>query len=136
MRDDKGRFIKGHKQLDGSEKGWFRSGHGTWNKGKKTGIVPKTAFKKGQRPSPTTEFKKGQTPWNKGKPGYSLPSKGKPRPQTAGSKNYFWKGGKTKTAEYVRFTRKYKAWRQKVFERDNFVCQECGKRGGFLSGWR
>jgi len=32
--------------------------HPAWNKGKKTGIIPKTAFKKGEHFSPSTEFKK------------------------------------------------------------------------------
>lgn len=31
-----------------------------WNKGIKTGIVPKTAIKKGEHLSPDTEFKKGE----------------------------------------------------------------------------
>lgn len=56
MRDKKGKFVKG----------------GTpWNKGKKTGLVPKTAFKSGHKT------------WNKGK------SHGK----IQGSKHYRWKGG-------------------------------------------
>lgn len=37
-----------------------------WNKGKKTGLVPKTAFKKGVAPKGSVLFKKGQIPWNKG----------------------------------------------------------------------
>ena len=36
-----------------------------WNKGKKTGIVPKSAYKPGQRPSQSTEFKPGMEPHNK-----------------------------------------------------------------------
>jgi len=30
----------------------------------------------------------------------------------------------------LRSTSKYKQWRQKVFKRDNYTCQKCGKRGG------
>jgi len=26
----------------------------------------------------------------------------------------------------------YKKWRRKVFERDNYICQNCRKRGGYL----
>ena len=40
-------------------------GISSWNKGLKTGLVPKTAFKKGERPSIKTEFKTGLVPWNK-----------------------------------------------------------------------
>jgi len=32
-----------------------------------------------------------------------------------------------------RFTPEYKRWRQKVFERDNYTCQHCGKKGGRLN---
>lgn len=40
-------------------------GKPSWNKGKKTGLIPKTAFRKGERRSMETEFKKGLVPWNK-----------------------------------------------------------------------
>ena len=36
-----------------------------WNKGKKTGLVPRTAFKPGVCGSPETAFKPGQAPHNK-----------------------------------------------------------------------
>ena len=37
----------------------FQLGRIPWNKGKKTGLIPKTAFKKGIRFNPAGEFKKG-----------------------------------------------------------------------------
>lgn len=43
-----------------------------------------------------------------------------------------WKGGVTALNRRIRATKKYKEWRQKVFERDNFTCQKCGKHGGDL----
>src|SRR6187431_3255781 len=45
-------------------------GKPSWNAGIKTGFVPRSAFKKGNRPSPKTEFKKGSKPWNKGRNDY------------------------------------------------------------------
>ncbi len=47
-----------------------------------------------------------------------------------GSKNWNWKGGKTKTQEYIRFSPEYKAWRKMVFERDNYTCVLCSNGSG------
>ena len=51
-----------------------------WNKGIKTGIVPKTAFKKGHKFG--NRFKKGHKPWNTGIKRYPDPTK-----------HPSWKGG-------------------------------------------
>ena len=47
-----------------------------------------------------------------------------------GEKNYNWKNGITPTNTIIRHSDKYKEWRQQVFIRDNFTCQECGARSG------
>lgn len=39
-----------------------------------------------------------------------------------------WKGGKTSEARRRKATIEYKTFRKKVFERDNYQCQECGKK--------
>lgn len=41
-----------------------------------------------------------------------------------------WKGGTTKINHLVRNCVNYSEWRTEVFERDNYTCQECDKRGG------
>ena len=46
-RDQFGRFLKGTEQPNGFGKGKQKV---PWNKDKKTGLIPKTAFKKGQKP--------------------------------------------------------------------------------------
>jgi len=50
----------------------------------------------------------------------------------AGVRNNHWKGGVTPVNAQIRHSEEYKEWRLMVFGRDNFTCQECGKRGGYL----
>ena len=52
--------------------------------------------------------------------------------QMTGANHPQWKGGKTKTAEFIRLSPEYKEWRKLVFERDNYTCVFCGKRGVYL----
>ena len=49
-----------------------------------------------------------------------------------GEKNVNWKGGVTSINEKIRKSVEYRLWREAVFARDNWVCVECGKRGGEL----
>jgi rubrerythrin len=49
-----------------------------------------------------------------------------------GEKNVNWKGGVTPLNEKIRKSPTYKEWRKAVFERDNYTCQMCGKKGGKL----
>ncbi|KKQ97136.1 MAG: HNH endonuclease domain protein [Candidatus Woesebacteria bacterium GW2011_GWB1_39_12] len=43
-----------------------------------------------------------------------------------------WKGGITPEIKKIRVCFEYRQWISDVFTRDNFTCQECGKRGGDL----
>jgi hypothetical protein len=43
-----------------------------------------------------------------------------------------YKDGRTSLSRMIREIREYKIWRNEVFERDNYTCQECFKRGGDL----
>ena len=49
-----------------------------------------------------------------------------------GEKNHNWKGGIKPITEKIRASNKYQEWRQQIFIRDNFTCQECGQIGGKL----
>jgi len=49
-----------------------------------------------------------------------------------GRNSLFWKGGVTPLASLIRKLPEYKQWHRKVFERDDYICQDCGKRGGKL----
>lgn len=46
-----------------------------------------------------------------------------------GNKGPNWKGGITPLTKQIRQSFEYKQWRNKVFERDNYICIWCGKRG-------
>ena len=103
-RDSKGRFIKGHKQPNESKE--------------------KMSIKK-----------KGMTPWNKGKTGLQTAwNLGKIGEESLifGANNPNWKGGITQRDKTERMSSKSKAWRQSIFERDNYTCQECGDEGVYL----
>ena len=39
-----------------------------------------------------------------------------------------WKGGYENTINRLRRTKKYYEWRRSIFIRDEFICQECGKK--------
>lgn len=43
-----------------------------------------------------------------------------------------WKGGISPAHMAIRASEKYKQWRQSIFFRDNFTCQDCGQHGGYL----
>jgi 5-methylcytosine-specific restriction endonuclease McrA len=49
-----------------------------------------------------------------------------------GEKNHNWKGGVTPINKKIRMSFEYREWRGKVFNRDNYTCQSCNKRGGEL----
>lgn len=50
-----------------------------------------------------------------------------------GKNNHRWKGGVTPKHQAMRNSAEYKKWRQMVYERDNYTCQDCGdSRGGNL----
>ena len=46
---------------------------------------------------------------------------------------HFWKGGITPLKLLIRQSFKYRQWRSRIYERDNFICQECGGSGGRLN---
>lgn len=64
--------------------------------------------------------------------------------KNAGKKNYWfgkkregkdnpnWKGGITPLFQIIRTSNQYQKWRSDIFERDNWTCQTCQKRGVYL----
>jgi len=93
---------------------------------------------KGKRNSKSTEFKKGIVPWVKGRE-HPNKSKGIPRFELRGKNSPCWKGGQ-KRYKHTTSRVEYKKWRERVFERDNYTCKDCGRRGCYLEahhikGW-
>lgn len=89
----------------------------------------------GKRNSPKSEFKKGHIPWNKGTKGLVKPwNTGKKIPQISGANHYLWIKDRNELMEKhrLRSTKEWKNWRKSIFERDNYTCQECEVRGGYL----
>lgn len=81
-------------------------GKPSWNKGLKLSEIHKQHLRKKHKPlSEETKAKmRGRRPWNK-----------------IGD-------GITPINEKIRKSLKYKKWRKKVFKKDNYTCQLCGKR--------
>jgi len=48
-------------------------------------------------------------------------------------KNNLWNGGVSTDKHRLRNSFEMKIWREEIFERDNFTCQICTKRGGTLN---
>jgi hypothetical protein len=51
----------------------------------------------------------------------------------SGEKNASWKGGITKENMKIRRSIESSLWREAVFARDNWTCQDCGIKGGELN---
>ncbi len=49
-----------------------------------------------------------------------------------GSKSHKYIDGRTKLHILIRELNEYKIWRKSIFERDNYICQECFNKGGNL----
>ena len=57
---------------------------------------------------------------------------GKHNKYMAKEKNPNWKGGTSSLSLQIRALLEYSEWRRKVFKRDKFTCQECGKTKCYL----
>ena len=55
-----------------------------------------------------------------------------PRAMIRGEKHPNWKGGTTPLYNMIRNCPLDEKWRKEIFERDNYTCQYCNRRGGNL----
>ena len=46
-----------------------------------------------------------------------------------GKDSHFWRGGRTTLVRQIKNLKLYRDWRKAIFERDNYTCQICKKRG-------
>lgn len=121
--NERGNPMKNKETIEKMRKS--KIGKPTWNKGLNKKIDTRIDY---NRP---TSFKKGRIVTNE--------EKEKKRKSMLGEKSHLWKGGKTKWNSLLRQRAKYKEWRKKVFERDNYTCQNknclfCGNlKGSFLN---
>ena len=49
-----------------------------------------------------------------------------------GNKSHFYIDGRTPLTSLIRNLSEYRTWRNSVYKKDNYTCQECGKHGGKL----
>lgn len=78
----------------------------------------------------TEEFKKLVSMRHKGKT-ISLETRKKISTSKKGSKNHNWKGGISTEYRLQRASMENRLWRTAVFERDNYTCVWCFKKGGW-----
>lgn len=50
-------------------------------------------------------------------------------PEKSGMRHFAWKGGTSRGYKTGYYSAEYKNWRKAVFERDDYVCRECGLAG-------
>src|SRR3990167_1475609 len=79
----------------------------------------------------TYGFKKGQSAWNKGISAFWVQGEKNPNWGKFGPNHPKWTG-RTELTKLIRRCPKYKAWRFSIFQRDNFTCQLCFKKGVYL----
>lgn len=94
-------------------------GKAPWNKG----LTKETDERVLRYTEKATPARKGRVPW----------SRGKRLDYMRGENNPNWSGGKYATERNRLMARhEYKEWRIAVFERDDYTCRLCNKRGGDL----
>lgn len=112
--------LKGNKYALG-----FQHSEETIRKVREASLRQDHSWKIGMKAS--EETRKKQSEARKGKPFTKSH-----RENMSGENHWNWKGGITTDNEMQRKSLEYRLWRESVFQRDNWTCQECGVKGGTL----
>ena len=126
MRNKKGQFIKGNNI---GIKTQFKVGEKSLRKGK--AMTEKTKKKISSSKKGCKGFTGKHTEETKEKiRNAKIKSIKTPR----GKNHPNWNGGSSRQYKRGYNSARYKQWRKKVFERDNYTCQKCkGKRGQYIT---
>jgi len=108
-----------------------------WNKGKKIdrdkypnmGHFSKHTDETKEKMIKNHKGRTGKTNSEEHRKNISLSQKGKPKLEEGGDKHWNWKGGITNENRCIRSQIEYKLWRELIYERDDWTCQKCNKRG-------
>ena len=127
-------MTKEHKRK--ISEGCRRNGIGKWMVGRKSPMLGKKHTLKARQKIKIARAKQGNKVWNSGLKGWnlghpvSLETRRKLSEMQKGEKGNNWKGGIYPVNKAIRDSLEYKLWRQSVFERDRFTCQDCGQLRG------
>lgn len=160
MRDDKGRFIKGHKVPNEWKEKFSEAGKdrvvsletrkkiSEGNRGKFVSLETRKRISEGNKGKKITEetrkklsvsakkrvaSKETRKKMSESKKGKIPKNLAEVHRTNRGENHPNWKGGITSERDKLKHSQEYKDWRTSIFERDDYTCQECGNRGGKLN---
>ena len=133
MRDSKGHFLKGDKTNLGRKRPDVSALMSKLKIGNKNRVGKKHTEETKEKIS---KAKIGNIPGNKGIKGvfkHSIETRRIIGLKNSGEKSHLWKGGISQHYKERYFSLEYKLWREAVFKRDNFTCQDCGSYGEYIT---
>ena len=114
-------------------------GRTPWNKGKRNPYEADTLLKMRQANLGRAPVNKGTTMSPELREKISQATKGIKKPaiskmmsELRGPRAHSWRGGRTPKNKLIRNSKLFAIWRETIFQRDDYTCQICGERGGYL----